>query len=239
MPLNIDELKARAAEYVKMEGKTEVLSVDFEESFTLFGMEDVVLSVKTTEVDDPEWWVICGSTPMNLYTKNKFPSADEAFSFHTGIMHRLHDRDFKASDTPPDDVGYDAFISHASEDKESFVRELAEELKQMGFLVWYDEFTLEVGDSLRRAINKGLANSRYGIVVLSPSFLEKNWPQYELDGLTAREMQGTKVILPVWHRITQQDILRYSPSLADKLAANSNEGVKAVARKLARVLEKV
>ena len=118
-------------------------------------MEDVVLSVKTTEVNDPEWWVVCGSTPMNLYTKSKFSSADEAFSFHTGITLRLQDRDFKASYTPPDGVGYDAFISHASEDKESFVRELAEELKKMGFWVWYDEFALEVGDSLRRTINKG------------------------------------------------------------------------------------
>lgn len=237
MPLDLKELKVRVAEYIELEG-LEVLSVDFEETFTLFGVDDVVLSVKTADNENPEWWVVCGSSPMNLYPKSKFSSADEVFSFHTGIMLRLQDRDFKTSASPPDGVGYDAFISHASEDKESFVRELAEELKKLGFWVWYDEFTLEIGDSLRRMINKGLANSQYGVVVLSPHFFEKNWPQYELDGLTAREMQGTKVILPVWHGVTQQEILKYSPQLADKIAANSSEGVKAVAKRLARVLAK-
>jgi hypothetical protein len=48
------------------------------------------------------------------------------------------------------------FISHASEDKEDFVRPLAETLQQLGVKVWYDEFTLKVGDSLRRKIDSGL-----------------------------------------------------------------------------------
>lgn len=238
MPLDINTLKSNAAEYVEMEADTKVISVDFEESFTFLGMEDAVLTVKTSETDDSEWWVVCGSSPMNLYSKKTFLTADEAFSFHTGLMLRISERNDKISDTPPEGVDYDVFISHASEDKESFVKELATTLKQLGFWVWYDEFTLEIGDSLRRSIDRGLAGSRYGIVVLSPSFFGKNWPQYELDGLTAREMQGKKVILPIWHGITRQEILHYSPSLADKLAANSNEGVDIVAKKIARILVK-
>jgi len=83
---------------------------------------------------------------------------------------------------------YDAFISHASEDKDDLARPLAEFLKKAGFSIWYDEFQLRVGDSLRRSIDKGLANSRFGIVVLSPNFFAKNWPQYELDGLVAKEI---------------------------------------------------
>lgn len=133
---------------------------------------------------------------------------------------------------------YDAFISHASEDKESFVRPLAKALELCGFNIWYDEFTLEIGDSLRRSINRGLVDSRFGIVVLSKHFFEKNWPAYELDGLTAREMEGVKVILPVWHNVTKEDVMQYSPSLMDKLAANSKEGVEAVVQKLSRVLAK-
>ncbi len=81
---------------------------------------------------------------------------------------------------------HDAFISHASEDKEEFVRPLAEALHEAGFSVWYDVFSLKIGDSLRRSIDRGLADSRYGIVVLSSAFFEKNWPQYELDGLIAK-----------------------------------------------------
>lgn len=116
---------------------------------------------------------------------------------------------------------FDAFISHATEDKEDLVRPLAEKLIERGFNIWYDEFQLKVGDSLRRNIDRGLAASRFGIVVLSPSFFAKNWPQYELDGLVAREMEGQKVILPLWHKVSKNEVIAYSPSLADKVALNT------------------
>lgn len=116
---------------------------------------------------------------------------------------------------------YHAFISHASEDKNEIARPLAEALVASGFKVWFDEMELKVGDSLRRSIDRGLTHSRFGIVVFSPAFFAKNWPQYELDGLVAREMTGGKVILPLWHRVTKDEVMRYSPSLADKLALNT------------------
>ena len=56
---------------------------------------------------------------------------------------------------------YDVFISHASEDKDSVVRPLALALKEKGVNVWYDEFELKIGDSLRRKIDQGLSKSRY------------------------------------------------------------------------------
>lgn len=129
---------------------------------------------------------------------------------------------------PPVSVGdksdkvYDAFISHAFEDKEEIVRSLAEALQERGVSVWYDEFELKVGDSLRRSIDKGLIKSRFGIVVLSPAFFAKNWTQYELDGLVAKEMVGGKVILPIWHKISKDEVMSYSPSLADKLALSTS-----------------
>jgi TIR domain len=136
-------------------------------------------------------------------------------------------------------VGYDAFIAHASEDKEMVAKPLAEQLKALGFWVWYDEFTLEIGDSLRQSIDRGLINSRFGIVILSPAFFAKQWPQYELNGLVARENEGTKVILPIWHQVEKQDVLRYSPPLADKLAVSTSKlSAEEVAKRLARVLAK-
>ncbi len=122
---------------------------------------------------------------------------------------------------PQTKKSYDAFISHATEDKQEVVRPLATRLRNLGFDVWYDEFELTVGDSLRRSIDRGLAASRFGIVVLSPSFFAKNWTQYELDGLVAKEISSGKVILPLWHRVTKDDVLGYSPSLADKVALNT------------------
>src|SRR5271157_3953610 len=74
---------------------------------------------------------------------------------------------------------WDAFISHATEDKAGFVDSLARVLRQKGLQIWYDEFTLRVGDSLRQSIDRGLASSRFGIVVLSKHFFAKNWPQEE------------------------------------------------------------
>ncbi len=116
---------------------------------------------------------------------------------------------------------FDVFISHASEDKDDFVRPFAELLRDQGLKVWYDEFELKIGDSLRQHIDKGLINSRYGIVILSKAFLEKSWTNYELNSLVAKEIEGKKVILPIWHNISKDDVLRYSPMLADKFALSS------------------
>ena len=70
-------------------------------------------------------------------------------------------------------ASWDLFICHATEDKEPFVKELAEALRAEGLRVWYDEFTLGLGDSIRRSIDHGLASSSYGVVVLSPHFFAK------------------------------------------------------------------
>lgn len=117
---------------------------------------------------------------------------------------------------------HDVFISHASEDKDGFVRGLAEGLRERGVDVWYDEFELKVGDSLRRSIDKGLANSRFGIVVLSSAFFAKNWTEYELDGLVAKEnAAGDKVILPIWHKVSKDEVMKQSPTLGDRVALNT------------------
>ncbi|GEM65959.1 hypothetical protein SF1_39410 [Sphingobacterium faecium NBRC 15299] len=117
---------------------------------------------------------------------------------------------------------YDFFISHASEDKDDIVRDLADALQINGFQVWYDEFELKIGDSLRKKIDDGLINSKYGIVIISPSFVKKNWTEYELNGMVAREMNGHKVILPIWHKISKDEVLKFSPTLADKMALNTS-----------------
>jgi hypothetical protein len=132
---------------------------------------------------------------------------------------------------------YDVFISHASEDKDAFVRPLAKRLRDEHIEVWYDEFSLRVGDSLRRSIDRGLAQSRFGIVVMSPHFFEKQWSQWELDGLVARQIAGAdNVILPIWLDVNREDVLRYSPPLVDKLAISADSGLDEVVRRLAAVI---
>ncbi len=115
-------------------------------------------------------------------------------------------------------VHRDVFISHASEDKEAVARPLAEYLTSQGLTVWLDEYELTIGDSLRRKIDEGLANSDFAVVILSHHFFAKEWPQKELDALVAREDGSEKVILPIWHELGAADVRRYSPLLADKMA---------------------
>jgi hypothetical protein len=132
---------------------------------------------------------------------------------------------------------YDAFISHATEDKDDFVRPLAAELAKFGLNIWFDESTLRVGDSLRASIERGLSRSRFGVVVFSESFFAKNWPPAELNALFAREMaSGEKVILPIWHNVTLAQMLQFAPIQADKVAAKSSEGIPNVAKKLVAVI---
>lgn len=114
---------------------------------------------------------------------------------------------------------YDVFLSHASEDKLAIARPLHAGLIRAGVKVWYDEATLTLGDSLRRKIDEGLSRCRFGVVILSPSFFAKDWPQRELDGLVARETaSGQKAIIPIWHMVTKLQVARASPMLADRLA---------------------
>jgi len=132
---------------------------------------------------------------------------------------------------------YDVFISHASEDKDEVVRPLALALKSEGLTVWYDEFEMKIGDSLRRKIDKGLANSRFGIVVLSKYFIRKGWTNYELDGIITKSVSHEQVLLPIWHNLTKKEVIDYSPSLADKLARNTSSfTVEEIATEIAEVI---
>lgn len=136
-----------------------------------------------------------------------------------------------------DDRDFDVFISHASEDKESVVRPLAHALQSSGLKVWYDEFELRIGDSLRKKIDQGLAKSRFGVVVFSKVFLAKGWTNYELDGIVTKSVSGEQVLLPIWHNITKKEIMDFSPSLADKVArSTSTHTVEEIAEEIATLI---
>lgn len=133
---------------------------------------------------------------------------------------------------------HDVFISHASEDKDEIVRPLADALVKEGLNVWYDEFTLRIGDSLRQKIDQGLANSKVGLVVLSSNFISKGWTNYELDGIVTRTVSGEQILLPIWHNITKQQVVDFSPSLADKVArSTATHTVEEIAKEIAELLK--
>jgi len=131
---------------------------------------------------------------------------------------------------------YDVFISHASEDKASLARPIAVALQAKGVKVWFDEFTLTLGDSLRDSIDAGLANSKHGVVILSPDFFRKGWTKEELDGLFQIRTRSGNKIMPIWHYVTQDDVFQFSPMLAGKLGIASSQGIDVIVEAIIRAL---
>ena len=134
-----------------------------------------------------------------------------------------------------------AFISHDSRDKDELVRPLAQELSKLMCPVWYDEYSLKVGASLRESIENGLKETKKCVVVLSPNFLSnKGWSKVEFDSIFTREiLQKANVMLPVWHNVTVEQVYDYSPKLADKFGLYSNIGVEELARKLSNEIKRI
>lgn len=133
---------------------------------------------------------------------------------------------------------YDVFISHASEDHDAVAAPLAEQLQSNGLEVWFSDFELKLGDSIRRSIDQGILQARYGIVIFSPAFLSitKYWTQYELDGLVQCEVDGRKRLLPLWLNVTASMLRERAPSLVDRLAINWDQGIDNVVRQILKVV---
>lgn len=224
--INIEDLKKDAREYIEMEVSgffkkgTDITEVKYVASYSTLGLKDVVFLVKTTDPDHKEFWVVGGMSPLNFYTRTRFISAWDAYGYHAFFyLITCHkDTEFKIIEELPTEDTYHAFISFAGEDRKKIVKPLVKRLEGYGFKIWYADHELKIGDNLRRSIDQGLLKSKNGIIVLSPEFLSKGWPQYELDGLVNLEIEGKAKILPIWHQLTKDDVMKYSPSLAMKKA---------------------
>ena len=105
----------------------------------------------------------------------------------------------------------------------SVARPLRDALTKLGVTVWLDEAQMRIGHSLRRKIDEGIRSSRFGVVILSGSFFRKGWTNHELDGLVTRTVAGEQSLLPIWHDLTADEVMAYSPSLADKLAMSTSQ----------------
>lgn len=121
---------------------------------------------------------------------------------------------------------YDVFISHAVEDKESIANELYDRLKESTRLrIWYSGKKLIPGESIEKTIYKGLRRSRYGIAILSPNFLRKNWTTQELHSLLFRERDTDHVIFPILHQITLDEIVEKYPFMRDRYCISADKGM--------------
>jgi hypothetical protein len=126
------------------------------------------------------------------------------------------------------------FICHASEDKD-FARPLADKLL-VRHQVFFDEYSLVAGDRLRRVIGKALQECDHGVVLLSPHFFQKQWPQDELDGLFDLEKEAKKIIIPIWRDVDFNDVQAFSPFLTSRLGIPASKGVEGVVAEIERTL---
>jgi hypothetical protein len=131
---------------------------------------------------------------------------------------------------------WDVFITHAREDTAAVARPLAAALQRHGLGVWIDGQQLAAGDSVRGRVDAGLARSGWGVLVISRHFLEKEWPQAELDGLLAREPGGERLLIPLWHGVTGADVARRSPLLAARLAVDTDAGIEAAGEAIVAII---
>ena len=128
--------------------------------------------------------------------------------------------------------------THASEDKRARSRRpLYNTLTGRGYNVWYDEAVLRVGDTLARSLDKGLANSDHGVVVLGSAFFGKGWTEYELSGLVQRVVEVRNTSFSPYGMGSLANVERYSLSLANIMAVNSYRGVRTVADELVRSMK--
>ena len=134
---------------------------------------------------------------------------------------------------------YDVFVSHANDNKQSFVDSLNAGLRRLGINVWYDSSILDWGDDWKAQIKDGLEKSRFGIVVLSPQFIGREWTTKELTELLNRQNERQeKVVLPLLYNLTVDDMKVKFPDLAPIQARpiREDEDAKDVVIDFARIL---
>lgn len=175
-----------------------------------------------------------------IYFRNDERKAEVEWARLQAVFNECISTQYTEAPTTDRTAEYDFFVSHASEDKDNFVRPLVSALTSLGLKVWYDEITMEIGDSLRDSIDRGLQNSKFAVVVLSKAFFAKQWPQYELDGLVNKAIvNGKKVILPIWHGVEHSDVSNFSHSLANKVALSSSiYEINDIANELLKIIQK-
>jgi hypothetical protein len=171
-----------------------------------------------------------------LYIDRLLPDVDKeallAVATQAGIYLQIRDRmhsDFLNLHEKPW-----AFISHDSRDKDELVRPLADKLRAMMCPVWYDEYSLKVGDSVRESIDRGLGDAPKCILVLSPNFLSNpGWTKGEFNAAMGKHFSaGGSVLLPIWHGVSKADVEAYSPMVADIQALKSDRAIDELAREL-------
>jgi hypothetical protein len=130
----------------------------------------------------------------------------------------------------------DVFLCHAWDDRQESAKELHDLLVGAGVKVWFSEKDLGLGVPMMRAIDKGLANSKIGLVLVTPALLvrlpKEGVADKELSALLARNQ-----LVPIVHNTTYDALRNVSPMLASRSGLDTAEDSMAVvAKKVAELV---
>jgi hypothetical protein len=242
--LAFDEYACFLAYYVSEEyatpEKLEILIAQYRESLNiLYGTVEMSMShpvhdpVGASSHDLPFTGriIFYVETTLDDSTKQRLIDLGNSHGLHIQVRDRRYEELVNTTEKPL------AFISHDSRDKD-FVEKVAAQLRSVLCPVWYDDYSLKPGASLRESIDAGLRDSKRCVVVLSPNFLSNpGWTKGEFNAAVTKHFNsGGNVLIPIWHDVTRQEVADYSPLVVDIVAINSNIGVEEVFRRLHRVL---
>jgi hypothetical protein len=130
----------------------------------------------------------------------------------------------------------DMFLCHAWDDRQGAAKQLHDLLESLGVKVWFSEKDVGLGVPLLRAIDKGLANSRIGIVLVTPALLQRLPKESIADKELSALLAGARLI-PVVHQTTYEALREVSPLLASRTGLSTAENTMTeVAAKLAEVV---
>ena len=119
---------------------------------------------------------------------------------------------------------FDVFISHANKDKEELVEELYRSLNKLGVSIFYDKESLEWGDNWKDRILNGTKKAEFAIIVISENFFDREWTERELsEFLNRQNRNGQKLILPIIHNITNEQLKSKYPNVADIQVIDSSD----------------
>lgn len=119
---------------------------------------------------------------------------------------------------------YDIFISHANKDKEELVEKLYQSLNKLGIHIFYDKESLEWGDNWKEKILNGTKRAEFAIIVISENFFDREWTERELaEFLNKQNRNGQKLILPILHNISLEQLQEKYPSVANIQAIDSKK----------------
>lgn len=176
-----------------------------------------------------------GSSNGGIKRKAKWSPAGSMVMYTPAQINTLtpvRDNIIKQAKTPEK---YDLFLCHAWDDRKGAAKELCDKLTTKGLSVWFSEKDLPLGTTMLREIDKGLAKSRAGIVLVTPAFLQR----VENEGVADKELSALLAkdrLIPIVHNTTYDALRDVSPLLGSRSGLDTNEdSMDEIAAKLAEL----